>query len=488
MADSNYVPQIDYTSRDYAAIREDLINLIPDLAPKWTSRDPGDLGIAILEAFAYASDVLHYYVDRAANEAFISTASQKESVLKIAKMLGYIPTDTSPATATLVFKNSSGSNITVPAGTQVGSTTVVNGSSTQVIFETNEAIVVSPDSITPNGVSVLATQGYTVAGELVGSSDGTANQKFQLDDSPVIQDSVEVLVNTTPYRNVQYLIEHGSSDAVFVTSTDAEGVTSIEFGDGVGGRAPATNGQIYATYRVGGGTTGNVSANTIKNILTNYQAGLSVNNTEAASGGTDAESIESIRTNAPLTLSAGDRAVSLDDYASLAVQVSGAAKAIATAEVSNSINLYVAPFGDRGLTAGNELTEVFTNLSAKILEYITPKMPPAVSVTIFPPTFVGVNITVVINALPQWKNSTVQTNAVKALNEILAFDNVAFNDRISLSYVLSALANTPGVSYTTPILLARADGAQSGTADAVFAIDEIPEAGTISVTVTGGIA
>ena len=65
---------------------------------------------------------------------------------------------------------------------------------------------------------------------------------------------------------------------------------------------------------------------------------------------------------------------------------------------------------------------------------------------------------------------------------------INFNDRISLSYVLSALANTPGVSYTTPILLARADGAQSGTADAVFAIDEIPEAGTISVTVTGGIA
>lgn len=488
MADSNYVPQVDYTSRDYASIREDLINLIPDLAPKWTSRDPGDLGIAILESFAYASDVLHYYVDRAANEAFISTASQQESILKIAKMLGYTPTNTSPATTDLVFKNSSSSTVTVPAGTQIGSTTVVNGKTTQVIFETDVAVAVTPDTITPNGVSVASTQGYTVTSELVGTSDGTAGQTFQLDESPVIQDSIEVFVNTTPYRNVQYLIEHGNSDAVFVSSTDADGNTFIEFGDGVGGRTPATNGQIYVTYRVGGGTVGNVSANTIKNILTNYQAGLSVTNTEAASGGTDAESIESIRTNAPLTLTAGDRAVSLDDYASLSVQVSGVAKAIADADVSNSINLYISPFGDRGLTSGGELTEVFANLSTKVLEFITPKMPPAVTVTVFPPTFIGVNITVVVNALPQWKNSTVQTNAIKALNEILAFDNVGFNDRISLSYVLSALANTPGVSYTTPILLARADGAQSGTADAVFAIDEIPEAGTISVTVTGGIA
>jgi len=211
-------------------------------------------------------------------------------------------------------------------------------------------------------------------------------------------------------------------------------------------------------------------------------------NVSAASGGTDPESIESIRTNAPLTLSAGNRAVSLDDYAAIAVQISGVAKAIADAEVSNSINLYVAPFGDRGLTSGNELTEVFTALSNKIIEFITPKMPPGVSVTIFPPTFVPLNIEVVVVALPQWKNSTVQINAVKALNEILAFDNVSFKERISLSYVLSALSATPGVSYATPILLARADGAQSGTSDAVFAVDELPEAGTITVTVSGGIA
>jgi len=488
MADINYVPQIDYTSRDYASIREDLINLIPQLAPKWTSRDPGDLGIAMLEAFSYASDVLHYYIDRAANEAFISTASQKESILRIAKMLGYTPTDTTPSTVTLTFKNSTSSNITVVAGTQIGSTTIVNGTSTQVIFETDEDLVVTPNTTSPSGVSVTATQGYTVTSELVGTSTGTANQIFQLDETPVIQDSISVQVNNTPYRHVQYLVEYGNSDAVFVSYTDANGNTFIEFGDGVGGRVPATNAQIYATYRVGGGVVGNVAATTIKNILTNYQAGLSVINVSAASGGTDPESIESIRTNAPLTLSAGNRAVSLDDYAAIAVQISGVAKAIADAEVSNSINLYVAPFGDRGLTSENELTEVFTALSNKIIEFITPKMPPGVSVTIFPPTFVPLNIEVVVVALPQWKNSTVQINAVKALNEILAFDNVSFKERISLSYVLSALSATPGVSYATPILLARADGAQSGTSDAVFAVDELPEAGTITVTVSGGIA
>jgi hypothetical protein len=48
MAD-NYVPQVDYTSRDYEAIREDLIALIPNFAPKWTNRDPADFGMTMID-------------------------------------------------------------------------------------------------------------------------------------------------------------------------------------------------------------------------------------------------------------------------------------------------------------------------------------------------------------------------------------------------------------------------------------------------------
>ncbi len=72
MAEENYIPQVDYTSRDYAALREDLIDLIPFYAPQWTNRDPSDFGMAILELFAYVADGLQFYIDRTANESFIS--------------------------------------------------------------------------------------------------------------------------------------------------------------------------------------------------------------------------------------------------------------------------------------------------------------------------------------------------------------------------------------------------------------------------------
>ena len=169
------------------------------------------------------------------------------------------------------------------------------------------------------------------------------------------------------------------------------------------------------------------------------------------------------------------------------MQIAGVAKAIANATTFTSVTLYVAPFGDRGTLSGGGLTDVFVALANKVSLYLQPKMPPGTSVTVLPPTFAPINITVVVTALPQWKNSTVQINATKALNELLAFDNVIFGEKVTLHYIMSALAATPGVDYSNVTLLARADGSQSGVTDAVLALNELPEAGTISVSVSGGI-
>lgn len=484
---ANFIPQIDYTSRDYDSIREDLINLIPSYAPQWTTRDPADFGIVLLEMFAYIGDLINYYIDRAANEAFLSTASQRQSILNIANLLGYTPTSRIPATVEVTFYNSTGSAIVVPALTQVATTTIVNGINTQIIFETDSAVTV-PAAVgsTSGQVAVDATQGQTITNENVGSSNGTSDQEFVLDETPVINNSISVTVNNTVYLSVPYLIDAAGTDPVFLATTDAEDVTRVVFGDGVSGRIPPANSQILVTYRVGGGVIGNVNANSLRDILTNYSPGLSVNNALAASGGADAESTDSIRVNAPASLRVQNRAVSLKDYSDLAIQVSGVAKAIATSEVYTSVNLYIAPFGDPGQVGGN-LTQVFSQLANEIQRFFLDKTAPNVSITLFPPDFKPVNITVAVTALSQYKQSTVQRNAERALEEILAFDNVNFADRISLHYVIEALASAAGVAYSNVSLLARADAAQTGTADAVFAVNEIPSAGTITVTVTGGI-
>lgn len=481
---SNFVPQVDYTSRDYASIREDLINLIPLYAPQWTSRDPADFGIVLVELFSYMGDLLNYYVDRSANEAFLTTASQRDSVLKIAQILGYTPTNNIPAVVTLTFTNSTASPIVVPALTQVASATVVNGTNTQVLFETDEEVTVPANGF----INVSATQGETVYEENVGSSDGTSDQSFVLSETPVINDSISITVNGTVYSAVQYIIDSSASDAVFYSTTDAEEITTVTFGDGVSGRIPPANSQILVTYRVGGGTVGNVNAATLRDIVTNYVSGLSVTNAEAATGGVDAESTDAIRVNAPASIRAINRAVSLRDYSDLAVQVPGVAKAASTSDVASSINLYIAPYGDSGVDNAGNLSPVFNQLGLVIQQFFKDKTPPNVTVSLFPPTFVGVNITVNIQALPQYKQSVVKKNVEKALQEILTFDNVQFGDRISLHYVIEALTKATGVSYSTVQKLVRADApVQNVVTDVVCELFELPKAGTVTVTVTGGI-
>lgn len=462
MAD-NYIPQIDYTSRDYASIREDLIDLIQYFAPEWTNRDPADFGITILEAFAFMGDNLNYYLDRAANEGFITTASQRDNVLQLARLLGYQATDNTASTVTLTFQNSTTSAIVVPALTQVATSNVVSSGSSQIIFETNSAVTV-PAKASGGTITVKATQGTTVSNEKIGTSTGEVNQIFELAKSPVIEGSVTILVGSVTYTRVPYLIDYNNSDPVFSTYTNSENTTFIVFGDNISGRVPPVNAEIFATYRIGGGAVGNVGANTISYIITNGASGLTVKNqyidatdSGAASGGADRESTDAIRVNAPSSLRSLDRAVSTADYAALAVK-GGASKAVAVANVYTSVTVYMAPFGDKGVTGdGVTPSTTFNNLKTTISSYLIDKIPANTTVTFQPPRYVDTLLDATVTCLPQYKQSIIQANVTAALDQLFDIDNVVFADRISINDVTSAINSVEGVAYVEMEKLTRSD-------------------------------
>ena len=468
---SNYIPQVDYTSRDYAAIRDDMIGLIPSLLPEWTSTDASDFGITLIELFSYMGDMLNYYIDRSANEGFISTATQRASVLSIAQMLGYTPSSAAPATVQLTFTNSTSSAVTVPALTQVATTTTVNGVNTQIIFETDFDLLVAGNSSTTGS----ATQGETIAYEYLGDSNGSVNQSFSLSKNPLISNTTNVVVGSlvggipvgTIYTEVPYIIDAGSNDPSYVVYTDANNISYINFGDGVSGRIPPIN-SIYVTYRIGGGALGNVGPNTLTYQLTNILAGVRVTNQAAASGGANQETTDSIRINAPLAYTALSRAVSLNDYSALAVQVPSIAKAIAdSGSAYNSIILYIAPFGDTsigtpGVDVNGAVTTTFNNAVTDLVSYITDKAPATTTITVNPPKYVPINISLTAHILSQYRQSDVTTAINQALENILDFTSVIFAENVVLQYIHQALANVSGLDYADITLLTRADASFSG--------------------------
>jgi len=65
------------SSRDYPAFQA------------LTTRDPGDPAIALLDSWAVVADVLTFYTERFVNEGYLRTATERRSVLELARLIGY---------------------------------------------------------------------------------------------------------------------------------------------------------------------------------------------------------------------------------------------------------------------------------------------------------------------------------------------------------------------------------------------------------------
>jgi hypothetical protein len=82
-------PVIDYLTKDYEGFKQGMLAQIPLLLPEWKDRSESDFGVVLVELFAYAADILSYYQDRVANEAYLTTASQRRSVTELLRLIGY---------------------------------------------------------------------------------------------------------------------------------------------------------------------------------------------------------------------------------------------------------------------------------------------------------------------------------------------------------------------------------------------------------------
>ena len=70
--------QMSYTGRDIAAIRKELINLVPKLTDKWTDFNESDLGMVLIELMAGNQDMQNFYLDTQAFETYLDTAVQEK--------------------------------------------------------------------------------------------------------------------------------------------------------------------------------------------------------------------------------------------------------------------------------------------------------------------------------------------------------------------------------------------------------------------------
>ena len=496
---SNIPVSVDYTSRDYYTLREQLIARIQDRVPNWTATDPADFGLALVEAFAYLGDLIAYYIDRSANEAFIDTATQRDSLLNIAQTYGYVPAGYRQASVTLTFSNTSESTVTIPEGTVVSAQITVGDTTTPVYFTTvADAPIAAASGGGTETYDVLALEGRLVTlvasgtntyGELIGTSDGTPNQSFELGETPVVDGSIELYVQDgdmySKWTEAQHIIDYGPTDLVFTVTSNKDNIVSINFGDGVSGAIPTQYSEIRAKYTVGGGTIGNVEASTPSAPVIDtieYVPGLSeaqvaalssyiaVTNSVAGLGGSDPESDSQIRASAPAALRALNRAVSLKDYADLALSVSGVGKANATASIWTSVTLYVAPSRTAldtdmapGLDDVGNPTLEMTSLQSNVSSFLEDKVLIGSTVSVQPPTYVDCIIEVQYAKLAQYTTAEVETAIKQTIVTAYGYNGMNFEDTIYPQDIEYVLQQTRGVKTAKILALHREGGSGLNT-------------------------
>jgi hypothetical protein len=474
----------NYTARDFASVREELRLLLLREIPEWVDTPASFEGV-LMDQFAYVADILHFYVDRLGSEAYLQSAVRRESVLNIAYLFGYVPAAQTAARGDVTFTKADGlGDVIVPAGTQVFAQ--VEGFD-PIIFETTLDRIISDATL-----DIAVEEGVTVAEELMGVSTGDPSMAFGVFNDNVIKGSVRVFTkdgnvsastgepSLVEWRFAERIIDGEFFDRVFSLELDAGGFTFVRFGDGVSGSIPSTGVEIYITYRYGQGVDGNVAAGSVRSLVSGGDLVgrvKSVSNGAPLQGGSDAESIESMRKSIPKSIRAVERAVTLEDFASLAVRVGGVAKAVSNAQSSvTSVQLAIAPVG------GGDPSET---LLADTELYLDKRKMVGVGLVVIPPVYVPVNVSATIQVNARYRNSEVRESAQAAITSLFDFDNVEFGQRVTKAGVFRVTVDQEGVEYVEITAFNR-DGAGSD-ADFVLAYNELPTAGSMVITATGGI-
>lgn len=126
------------------------------------------------------------------------------------------------------------------------------------------------------------------------------------------------------------LLGSAADERAFVLETEDDGTARLRFGDDEFGARPVEGTRFSAVYRIGNGRAGNIGRETLAHVVTDLEDVLTVTNPLPAAGGTDSETSDEIRRDAPATLAVQERAVTASDYEAMSLRTRGVSRAAAS--------------------------------------------------------------------------------------------------------------------------------------------------------------
>ena len=306
-------PNTPITELDFANIKSQLIAFLQGQTQFKDFNYKGSNLNVILDVLAYNTFQNNFYTNMAISEMFLDSAQMKNSVISHAKELNYLPHSfvSSNAFVRVTFTQSGGgASIVIPQYTKF--TTNYNG--------TNFTFITDQDYI------ARLTTGNIYVADNVQIFEGSILTKFEKDgffidakslkcvlsNENVDISSVTVFVNdeTDQYIYTKDIFGIEPSQKVFYIEPYFDGKYAVVFGQDIFGMQPNFNDDIKISYRISTGS----AANGAKLFSTSFANGAIVETISAATGGSEPESIDSIKFFAPKSIQIQERAVTTKDY------------------------------------------------------------------------------------------------------------------------------------------------------------------------------
>ena len=468
-------PAIDYTDKDFRSLRAAMLRLAQQRLPEWTDQSPADLGMLMVDLFAYVGDIALYYQDRIASELFPGTATERASVVDLLRLIGYELSPAAPAMADLLLTfplPAAPQTITVPHGARFASR-AADGVAIEFTYLGPDLDLVLLSDQVRSGVDaeggrvvryegLPVEQSRVVGPVVIGSSTGEPNQTFRLPDQTVVVSSVVVEVNegagwVTWDRRDSLLFDIAPDGRAVSSHPEAryyqllvDGTNTAHVVFGAGRRPPVGINNVRARYRVCQGALGNVAAGAITSILTPIPSLRAVVNPAGAAGGDDAERSEHAARYAPLAFRSTNRAVTSSDYVALAHSTGTVAKVKAHSLAWNQIDLYVAP-------AGAVLRPVPESLRNRLIGYFEDKRMAGTLVRVLDAQGVAVDIGIELLVDERFVTDAVVSEVEASIGGLLAFDRVDFGQTLFQSDLFAATESVRGVLSATITRFRRQD-------------------------------
>jgi len=441
---------IDYTNKDYEAFRRMMIQGLQEFMPEYTDTSQTDAGVVIIEQIARAMDIMSFHQDAYANEAFFLSSRDRETAVRWARGLGYIPSNRTAAIHDQVFRLTSPANelgFVVGRGVRVKTQQTVLENS--VMFETTEDLTIPPgyrgDERDENGrymFTVPVRQGTTIRNEPLGSSSGLPNQRFQLANRHAIVDTIQIHINEgggfIRWQRVNTFIDSSRTDRHYMVEVDQFDNTTIVFGDGFAGKIPDSFiSNIAATYAIGGGVVGNVVPRTITELATAL-AGIesTFNPYPEFTPGAEKETLEEIKRNAPAHLRTLWRAVTLQDHKDLVL------KHFPSVKFANAIQCPYDRNNALVFVILHDNAPVTQSFRLELLEFFDRRKMVGNSVYLIPPRFKGVSMTADLHVRGDFVASDTKDRVENVVGEYFKIGNYDFDTEFVYSDFEAMINNT----------------------------------------------